>query len=58
MTLESYVSHSIINLEQACVLTELTYSKSYLCQRLLQAQQGRVPSFAMETVFVVFYLHS
>ena len=27
-----------------------------LCQRLLQAQQGRVLSFAMETVFVVFYL--
>ena len=24
------VSHSIINLEQACVLTELTHSKSYL----------------------------
>ena len=30
MTLESYVSHSIINLEQACVLTELSHSKSYL----------------------------
>ena len=30
MTLQSYVSHSIINLEQACVLTELTHSKSYL----------------------------
>ena len=29
-----------------------------LCQRLLQAQQRRVLSFAMETVFVVFYLHS
>ena len=30
MTLESYVSYSIINLEQACVLTELTHSESYL----------------------------
>ena len=30
MTLESYISHSIINFEQACVLTELTHSKSYL----------------------------
>ena len=30
MTLESYISYSIVNLEQACVLNELTHSKSYL----------------------------
>ena len=28
-----------------------------LCKRLLQAQQGRVLPFAMEIVFIVFYLH-
>ena len=30
MTLEYYLSYSIISLEQACVLTELTHFKSYL----------------------------
>ena len=42
-------------------LTNLTIVKylisSNLCKRLLQAQQGRVLPFAMEIVFIVFYLH-
>ena len=40
-----------------CMAMNVTHTRN-LCQRLLQAQQGQVLSFAMETVFVVFYLHS
>ena len=46
--------HPVLTLCQALKIAEAV--RLDLCQRLLQAQQGRVLSFAMETVFVVFYL--
>ena len=49
MALESYVSHSIINLsEQACVLTELTHCKSYLmCDKKLYILQATTQLMSM-----------